>query len=289
VTEDDDGPEATIRPIEGTPEYKLCEELQKEVWSYTDREVVPKNELLAAVRSGGSLLGAWQGDQLIAFSYGMAGFDGKTPYLSSRLVAVKNGIRSKGLGERMKRAQRKHALELGYERIEWTQDPLQAANARLNFRKLGAVARSYVLDYYGATTSPLHGSLPTDRLEVEWEIASPRVARRLGEQAGIDPSQVPADPGPPFTMLDAIRDSSGVARPGRFDPAPPHARSVRIAVPSNVNEILAKDPGLALAWRMATREAFVAAFERGFVLTDFVSTRPDEGPGDARYVLTRET
>ena len=34
--------------------------------NYALGEVVPKNELLAAVRSGGSLLGAWQGEQMLA-------------------------------------------------------------------------------------------------------------------------------------------------------------------------------------------------------------------------------
>ena len=136
-----------VRAVSGVDELRACEDMQVEVWGYTDREIVPKNELLAAVRSGGSLLGAFEGGTLVGFAYGMAGLDSLGPYLSSRLLAVRESHRSKGLGETLKLAQKDDALRLGYRRIRWTQDALQAANARLNFRKLGATASRYTVDY----------------------------------------------------------------------------------------------------------------------------------------------
>jgi predicted GNAT superfamily acetyltransferase len=275
--------EVPIRPLEKAAELRACEDLQMEVWGYTEREVVPKNELLAAVRSGGSLLGAWQGETLLGFSYGMAGLDARGVYLSSRLVAVKTGQRSQGLGEALKRAQRRHALDLGYRRIRWTQDALQAANARLNLRKLGATARSYVLDYYGTTSSPLHGSLPTDRLELEWDLESPRVKRRLGEAAGVDPLSVAAAKPETASLLDAL--PGALARPSEPREVPERATQLFLAIPPVVGEILERDPGLALAWRLATRTAFQRAFARGFEATDFVSTKG--AAAEARYVLTR--
>lgn len=272
---------APIRPLETAAELRACEDLQMEVWGYTEREVVPKNELLAAVRSGGSLLGAWQGETLMGFSYGMAGLDRKGAYLSSRLVAVKTGLRSQGLGEALKRAQRRHALDLGYGRIRWTQDALQAPNARLNLRKLGAVARSYVVDYYGATSSPLHGSLPTDRLELEWDLESARVRRRLGEEPGVDPLSVATVAPRAGSLLDAL---PGI-RPSEPLEPPPGATQLYLAIPPAFGEILERDQGLALAWRLATRAAFERAFARGFAATDFVSTKGDAA--ETRYVLTR--
>ena len=63
--------------------------------------------------------------------------------------------------------------------IAWTYDPLQAANAHLNFAKLGAVAREYHLDAYPGSSSSLHAGTPTDRLIAEWWLRSDRVVERL--------------------------------------------------------------------------------------------------------------
>jgi len=91
--------------------------------------------------------------------------------------------------------------------IEWTFDPLQTKNAYFNFCRLGVIARRYLLDLYGATSSPLHAGLPTDRLLVEWHVASPRVARILGgskASVGADAARVevvlPANDAPPARM-----------------------------------------------------------------------------------------
>ncbi len=247
-----------VRAVSGADELRACEDMQAEVWGYTDREIVPKNELLAAVRSGGSLLGAFEAGTLVGFAYGMAGLDALGPYLSSRLLAVRESHRSKGLGEMLKLAQKDDARRLGHRRIRWTQDALQAANARLNFEKLGATARSYVVDYYGTTSSPLHGALPTDRLEVVWELDRER------RKAASDGASI----------LDAKTDAPG--EPGEI---PRDARQVTIAIPGAFTEILARDPSLANAWRLATRAAFQRAFAAGFEVIGF------EPPGV--YVLAR--
>lgn len=275
-----------IRRIEAVEDLRACEDLQMEVWSYTEREVVPKNELLAAVRSGGSLMGVFDGPTLIAFSYGMAGFDGRAGYLSSRLVAVREAFRGHGLGERIKVAQREHALELGYDKIKWTQDALQAANARLNFRKLGATTRSYVVDYYGSTSSPLHGALPTDRLELEWDLRSARVKRRLGEEKGVDPAAVPSVAESPVSLLDASSDAP--PRPAGARELVEGSKRLSVSVPPSFAACLAHDKALGLEWRLATRAAFQRAFAAGYAIVDFVSSRPGEPEAYARYVLARE-
>ena len=79
------------------------------------------------------------------------------------------------------------ALARGFALIEWTFDPLEIKNAHLNIAKLGGIARRYRRDFYGPSTSPLHGGLPTDRLVVEWWLQSDRVERTLrGEQPHIE-------------------------------------------------------------------------------------------------------
>ena len=67
--------------------------------------------------------------------------------------------------------------------MEWTFDPLEIKNAHLNIYKLGAVVRSYLVNFYGVSSSRLQGGLPTDRLVAEWYLDSDRVKRALeGEQ-----------------------------------------------------------------------------------------------------------
>src|SRR5205814_9691560 len=88
--------------------------------------------------------------------------------------------RNFGLGQRLKLAQREEALARGIELIEWTFDPLEIKNAHLNIAKLGAIARTYSVNHYGMSSSPLQGGLPTDRLVAEWWLRSRRVEEALG-------------------------------------------------------------------------------------------------------------
>jgi predicted GNAT superfamily acetyltransferase len=108
--------------------------------------------------------------------------DGK-PYLHSHMLAVLPEYRNVGLGRRLKLAQRDDALARGFDLMEWTFDPLEIKNAHLNIARLGAIARRYMRNIYGPSTSPLQGGLPTDRLVVEWWLRSERVRRALGEEA----------------------------------------------------------------------------------------------------------
>ena len=53
----------------------------------------------------------------------------------------------------------------------------------MSIARLGAIVRRYIPDCYGGSSSPLHGSLPTDRLVAEWRIGSAHVEAAL---AGIN-------------------------------------------------------------------------------------------------------
>jgi predicted GNAT superfamily acetyltransferase len=113
----------------------------------------------------------------------LPGYRDGAAYLHSHMLAVLPEYRNAGLGRRLKLAQREDALERGIERMEWTFDPLEIKNAHLNIARLGAIARRYRRDFYGPSTSPLQGGLPTDRLVAEWWLRSPRVRQTLGEEA----------------------------------------------------------------------------------------------------------
>ena len=158
-----------IREIRGIDELRAVEALQREVWDCNDLEVLPAIHMIAAREVGAILLGAFDGGELVGFVYGFPGFEGEHRVIHSDMLAVRAGLRDRGLGRALKLAQREAALARGVDRITWTFDPLQTRNAFLNFEKLGVVADRYLRDFYGHTSSPLHAG-GTDRIWVTWHL-----------------------------------------------------------------------------------------------------------------------
>ncbi len=177
-----------LRKCEALEEMQACVALHKEVWKYADADLVPVRLFLVAAKIGGQVIGAFvendgrdAGEELIGFALAFPGVRKGHCYLHSQMLAVRRQYRNAGLGRRMKLFQREDALARGFELMEWTFDPLEIKNAYLNIEKLGAIARRYNVNHYGITSSPLQGSLPTDRLVAEWWMKSKRVNSVLSE------------------------------------------------------------------------------------------------------------
>jgi predicted GNAT superfamily acetyltransferase len=171
-----------IAPVSKLMDFESCVEVQLAVWGYSDGDLVPKRVFLVAQRIGGQVLGAFAGETLVGFAMALPGYRDGKPYLHSHMLAVLPEYRNMGLGRRLKLAQRDDALARGFDLMEWTFDPLEIKNAHLNIARLGAIARRYMRNFYGISTSPLQGGLPTDRLVVEWWLKSSRVRCALGEE-----------------------------------------------------------------------------------------------------------
>jgi len=168
-----------LRRCQGLDELRACVALQKEVWNFTDAELVPLRMFVVADKVGGQVMGAFDGTDMIGFALSVPGTRSGHVYLHSHMLAVRKDHRNGGLGRRLKLLQREDALARGIELIEWTFDPLEIKNAYLNIEKLGAVARRYNINQYGITSSPLQGGLPSDRLIAEWWLKSRRVETLL--------------------------------------------------------------------------------------------------------------
>jgi predicted GNAT superfamily acetyltransferase len=168
-----------IRKCEALEEMHACFALQKEVWRFSDAELVPVRIFVLATKIGGHVIGAFDGRELIGFAVAIPGMRGGHSYLHSHMLAVRQQYRNRGLGRRMKLFQREEALARGFELMEWTFDPLEIKNAYLNIEKLGAIARRYNVNQYGITSSPLQGGLPSDRLVAEWWMKAERVTALL--------------------------------------------------------------------------------------------------------------
>jgi len=180
---DTNAAEVRIVPLTALGDFERCVELQIAVWGYSDSDLIPKRAFIVAEAIGGQVIGAFAGEALVGFAMSLPGYREGTAYLHSHMLAVLPEYRNRGLGRGLKLAQRADALARGIERMEWTFDPLEIKNAHLNIARLGAIARRYRRDFYGPSTSPLQGGLPTDRLVAEWWLRSPRVRGALGEEA----------------------------------------------------------------------------------------------------------
>lgn len=168
-----------IRKCEGLAELRACVALQKEVWNFTDIELVPLRIFVVAEKIGGQVMGAFEGKDLIGFAFALPGARDGRSFLYSHMLAVRKQYRNAGLGRRLKLRQREDALARNFDLMEWTFDPLEIKNAYLNIEKLGAISRRYNVNQYGITSSPLQGGLPTDRLVAEWWMKSKRVSKIL--------------------------------------------------------------------------------------------------------------
>src|ERR1022692_2902070 len=178
----------TIRTCHTIEEYELMVDLEFEVWKFTDRDVVPAQMYVVASKIGGQALAAFVRGKMAGFILAYPGIRDGKPYLDSHMAAVLPEFSDLGIGRKLKPVQREDALARGISLVEWTFDPLQTKNAYFNICRLGAVARRYLTDVYGSTSSPLHAGLPTDRLVAEWRLESERVVDIL---AGNEPTQGP--------------------------------------------------------------------------------------------------
>ena len=169
-----------IRALQEVEEMSIGVDLQRRVWGYTEIDTVPDQIFIVARESGGQVLGAFHEDKAIGFALAFAGVHGGKVHLHSHMVAVLPEYQDRGVGRMLKLAQRDDAISRGIDLIEWTFDPLQLKNAYFNLMRLGAIVRRYLPNFYGRTSSPLHGGLPTDRLVAEWWVRSARVQDLLG-------------------------------------------------------------------------------------------------------------
>ena len=233
-----------LRQCHEIAEFQACVDLQKEVWSFSDADLIPVRLFVVASKIGGQVMGAFADRTLVGFALSIPGArDGHT-YLHSHMLAVREQYRNAGLGRRLKLAQRGEAMGRGFELMEWTFDPLEIKNAYLNIERLGAIVRRYSVNQYGTSSSPLQGGLPTDRCVAEWWLNSNRVCRLL-QQEQRPPSK------PERTISVPAKISQWKADPAKRD----HARDVQLA----------------------NREQFLGAFSSGLAVLGY--SRDQEGNG----------
>jgi predicted GNAT superfamily acetyltransferase len=271
-----------IRPLTTLDECRQVAALERTVWGYTDAEdVVPPPVLVVSIKRGGILLGAFDdGGIMRGFVYSMPAIKDGRPTQWSHMLGVTPETRASGLGARLKVAQRQAALDMGLDLIEWTYDPLQAANAHLNVARLGIVVEEYAENMYGGSSSPLHAGTPTDRFVAAWNIREPHVERRVGAHRVpvVRDSSVAQAP-----VVNPSIDAEPWLQPGAADLAL-DARRLLVEIPVGFSEMLERDRALANDWRLSTRQIFQHYFARGYRAVDFFLARE---AGRGQYLLAQ--
>ena len=241
-----------IHQLSKLDEFADAVRLQREIWGFQDIELLPLRLFVVASKIGGQILGAFDGSQMIAFCLCIPGLKpGGKSYLHSHMLGVLPNYRNTGLGRKLKLAQREFAISSGVDLIEWTFDPLEIKNAFFNIERLGVIARRYVHNQYGTTSSRLHGGLPTDRLIAEWWIRSPRAEAAASR--------------------DAVGNEKAFERP---------MTQAEIPVPVDIASLRERDPGRAREIQASIAAQFDRHFQAGLTVIGF-----EKSAEAGRYLL----
>ena len=271
--------EIIIRSLHKIEELDEVRRLESKIWGEFDS--VPTHQTITAVKNGGLVLGAYANGQLIGFQYSFPGFNGQFVYLCSHILGTDERYRNKGIGEKLKQAQRDEALKLGYSLITWTYDPLESINGYLNIGKLGGICSTYIPNCYGEMDDLLNSGIPSDRFLVEWHIGKEKVTDTIGleeytENFVLENSSLNwhltenSLPAVTSALLESIHTGT------KFVPIPKNYRIIR-----ETNLELAKN------WRLQTRTIFSEMFSQGWRVNGFKKISNPEIPVNF-YILTKE-
>lgn len=219
---------------------------------------IQPNLMKALVHAGGYASAAYRDGRPIGAALGFVGRHRSAAtgewhaHLHSHMAAVLPEHRDQHIGSALKMHQRAWALGCGIDTVVWTFDPLVRRNAFVNLVKLGADVEGFEVDFYGSMDDAINVDDPTDRLFAWWRLDSPRAeAASLGQLGRLD--------------------CAGLVASGRD--------VIEIELPADIVALRRDDPAAAAQWRIAVREALLAAFAQGFVII---------GVGiDGGYVLER--
>ena len=264
------------RTLESIDDLEKVVDLELLVWDLPPRDAVPSNLLHAMVNTGSLVVGAFDGTKLVGMALMFPTDRNKHKCLWSHMAAVDPAYQGQGIGFALKQFQRKWALKNGYLEIGWTFDPLQSGNSNFNLHVLGGITNTYHVDFYGEMTDGINAGLPSDRVEVIWQLRNHRV-KQLGEHKQPSSLLSLSDISDEHYLLRSI-DDQPVSR--NLSPK----QNVYLAeIPANITVLKQTSKERALAWRTALRHALQTAFQAGFTAQDFITSE-----GHCYYVLVAQ-
>jgi predicted GNAT superfamily acetyltransferase len=216
--------------------WRQAAELYRSVFGYDHPSYGLNPRLLAGLAgNGGSVVGALDADdQLVGFAYGFLGSDGRQTYHYSQAAVVAAGLQGKGLGRRLKLAQRQEALNWGSTSMRWAYDPLLTRNAHFNLDVLGAQGVRFLPEMYDEPG--------TDRILVAWDLT-------------VEPGTHP---------VPELPDLAGATWGEMIKEADGGSDRLLLPLPSNIAAIRASEPDSAADLAGRVREILIKVFDRGY-------------------------
>jgi predicted GNAT superfamily acetyltransferase len=175
-----------ISNVESIPEMEAVSDLFCKVWA-GGPEVVPFDLGLAVLHVGAYCAAAYDGDQMVAASFGFRGVFQDKQILHSHVT----GSFQPGAGYALKLHQFDWAKSQGLSGITWSFDPLVRRNCVLNFDKLGATAVEYLPNFYGTMTDSINSGDESDRLFAFWDLSEAKKESKATDGAVL--VELPAD------------------------------------------------------------------------------------------------
>nr|WP_139088705.1 GNAT family N-acetyltransferase [Oscillochloris trichoides] len=235
----------------GPEEVAAIRAMHMQIWGTGPGGLYP-DDLHSAEFGPATSLVARVGSRVVGFLLGFYRFGGlegleragmdTSLCIESQVMGVDPGLRRAGLAATLKRAQASDALAKGIEVIHWTADPLQFANATLNFHKLRAVAGEFYPAYY-----PFKNQLnrvSASRFGITWmpNTAWGRAGMLEGPRRDRSLARFP----------DCAILNAGLTRLRTAD----GAAQIAIEIPADWTALQAEDLDASVAWRSLTDTIF---------------------------------
>jgi predicted GNAT superfamily acetyltransferase len=252
------------REINDSAELQRVVDMELAIWATGYESAVPHNMLIAIIHSGGMVIGADDGENLVGFALAMPARRPDSLILWSHMAGVLPTYQRQGIGLGLKLAQREWALAHDYPIIAWTFDPLQRGNANFNLRMLGGRGLDYHVNFYGDMLDGINAGMPSDRMEITWTLRDERVADAAAEK----PLEllVSSYPEEHFLLyadannMPQIRQHRSLSADWYF-----------IQIPYHIGTLKRSNIALAKEWLAGVRQTMQVALSQGYAALDFVS------------------
>jgi chorismate synthase len=254
----------SIGKISDPDEIKKILPVISSAWGMPNLAAAFKDTINAMRFHGGLVAAAYDGEEMVGMQFSFPGYRRGKTYLYSHMTGIVENKKYSGIGYQLKLYQKKWALENGYDLIAWTFDPIRSLNAHFNMKKLGAISRTLIPNFYGTMEDSLNAGIPTDRLVAEWWIKDQKLPAYTVDAITIDSSDADSQP-----VIDEVTSST--------------PKTVKVSIPYDFSKIMSNDMQAAVEIKKRLSSILVRLFSLQYSIVDFEKRQPS-----SLYVLTTD-